>query len=126
MGGLKASISSYAGVIQAAFHGFDTARFLQNTSAGFLFGNENVDIDTGIRSDNSIVVEHSHTINSATKGRRLKGLLGSNRAELEISPWLALSHIMHPPPTLEISDGAPNSTRQKKLILSLARHIPIR
>ena len=34
--------SSYAGEIQAAFHGFDTDRFLKTSIAELVCGNENV------------------------------------------------------------------------------------
>ena len=46
-----------------------------------------------IRNDNSIVLEHVHSINSVTKGRILSGPIHSNREELGNSHWLAFSHI---------------------------------
>ena len=36
-------------------------------------------METRIRNDNSGAVEHVHSINSATQGRRLNGFLESNR-----------------------------------------------
>ena len=85
--------SSYACEIQAAFRCFGDARFLK-ISPSELRANENVDIETRIRNDNSIVVEHVHSINSVTKERRMRGLVGSNIEELDINQWLALSNIM--------------------------------
>ena len=63
-----AATSSYAVEIQAAYRGFDTARFLKITLSEFLYGNGDVDIETRIRKDNSIVVDHVHSISSVTKG----------------------------------------------------------
>ena len=59
-GSLRAGTPSYAVDIQSAFHGFDTDRFLKSMLAELLLGNENVDIETRIRNDNSIVAEHVH------------------------------------------------------------------
>ena len=46
------------------------------------------------RGDNFGVLEHVHSINSATKGRRLIGFLDSNIEVLDINKRLPLSHIM--------------------------------
>ena len=59
-------------------------------------GKENIDIETRIRNDNSIVVEHVHSINAVTKERGPNGLLGDNRGGLGTNPWLVLSQIMGP------------------------------
>ena len=67
------------GGIQAALHGFDAARFLKSMLAALLLGNGNIYNKTRIMGDNSIVVEHVHSINSATKERRSNGFLESNR-----------------------------------------------
>ena len=72
-------------------------------------------IGTGIRRDNSSVAEHVHPISSVTEGRRLNGLLESNREELGNNAWLDLSHIMG---GLGISDEMANATTQNKLILA--------
>ena len=63
--------SSYTGGIQDAFHGYDTARFLKSLLAELLRGNENVDICTRIRNDNSIVVDRVRSINSV-KGAQIE------------------------------------------------------
>ena len=105
--------------IQGAFRGFDTARFLKSTLAELIFGNENIAIETGIRSDNSSVVVRAHSISSVKKGRRLNGFLESNR-ESETNRWLSLSHIAAP---LNISDGVGNSTTQTMLSLPIPRNI---
>ena len=70
---LRVSKSIYEGEIQDAFPGFDTARFLKRSPSGLLFRNGNVDIATGIRYDNSIVVGNVRAITSVTKGRWVKG-----------------------------------------------------
>ena len=57
--------------MQAAFHGSDTVRFPESALCELLFGNGEIAIDTGIRSDKSIDVDHVHSINSVTEGRRL-------------------------------------------------------
>ena len=64
-----ASTSSYASEIQAAFRACDTSRFLKSLPEELLFGNENADDETMFRNDNSSVVDHSHSINSATEGK---------------------------------------------------------
>ena len=80
----------------SAFHGVDTARFLQGTLAVLHSGNTNIDIGARIQNDNSIVVAHVLPINSASQERRPNGLLESNREELATNPRTALSHIMAP------------------------------
>ena len=85
-----------------------------------LLRNENVDIETRIRNDNTIDVEHAHSINSVSNGRRSIGCLESNRAEQEPNPWLSLSHIKGP---LNISDESAKSTTRGKLISSSPRDI---
>ena len=62
-----AETTSYAGELQAAFRGCDTARSLKSLLAELLTGGENSDVATRIRSDNSIVVDHVHPINSVGK-----------------------------------------------------------
>ena len=71
MGALRVATPRYEGGIQAAFHGFDTARLLKSTLGGMVFGNENIEVVARIRNDNSSVAEHVHSINSIAKGRRL-------------------------------------------------------
>ena len=80
-----AATSGYAGEIQALPHGFDTALFLKSVSSGFILGNENVDIQTGVRNDSSSFVEHAHAIAPSTSGRRLNIPPDSNREELNLS-----------------------------------------
>ena len=46
------SPSIFAGVIQAAFYGFDMARMLKGLSADLLFGNIGVAIPTYVRNGN--------------------------------------------------------------------------
>ena len=67
--------------MHSALRGFDTSRFLESMSASLMFGNGNVEIDTGIRSDNAVVVDHVRPINSVTKERRSNVFLESNREE---------------------------------------------
>ena len=52
-----------------------------------------MDIDTIVRNDNPNVVEHARQINSVSKAGVPNGFLESNREELDINKWLALSHI---------------------------------
>ena len=66
-----AATSSYSDEIQAAFYGFDTARFLKNLVAELLFGNEGLDIETIAIDYNSSVVERVRSINSVKSERRL-------------------------------------------------------
>ena len=68
-GGLRAETSIYASEIQAVIRGFDTDPSPKCILAELLFGNGNIDIETGIRNDNAIVVARVHSINSVTKGR---------------------------------------------------------
>ena len=82
--------SSYAGKIRDVPHGLDTSRPLKSMSPELLFGNGNVDVATRIRIDNSIVVEHVHSIYSVSKERRSNGCLESNRAWMWANPWLVL------------------------------------
>ena len=80
-------------------------------------------METRIRNDNSGAVEHVHSINSATQGRRLNGFLESNReGEEGGNQRLALSRIMGP---LNISDAVKKKTTRSKLIL-LSRNTPRR
>ena len=75
-----------------------------------------------VRSDNSVVVEDVHSINLATRGRRMGGFLESSREELELSGWLTLSHI---PRTLSIVDELTKSTTRRKLISILTKIISV-
>ena len=61
-----------------------------------LICNGNVEIERGIRYDNSRVAEHVHSINSTAKERRTIGFLESNSEGMGANPWLALSHITRP------------------------------
>ena len=97
-----------------------TARFVKSMSAGLMFGNENAQIETGMRNDNSSAVDHVHSIRSVTKDRRSNGFLESNREELETNSWWALSHITGP---LNFPDEMAKSATRNKLILSLPRNI---
>ena len=113
--------SSYARrEIQAAFHGSDTACFLKSTLSELFFGNGNIDIWTRMRSDNPIVVEHAHSINSVTKERRLSGFPESDRDEMRNNAWLGLSRVMS---ILNIPDEMAETTTQNKSILLLSRNI---
>ena len=78
-GVLAVATSSYAGEIQAAYHGFDTSRYLKSTISELLFGNGNISIGAMVRNDSSSVVEHVYPINSAAQGRMSNGALESNR-----------------------------------------------
>ena len=71
-------------------------------------------IGAGIRNDNSIVVEHVHSINSVTKGRSMNCFLESNIEELDTSRRLALSHIMG---GSGISGETTKTTTRNKLIM---------
>ena len=73
--GRRLSNSSYVDAIQSHCHGFDNGRLLKSSPPNRLCGNENVDIETNIRNDNSGVVEHVHGINSVSKIRRPNGFL---------------------------------------------------
>ena len=103
------------------FRGFDAARFLKSALEELLFGNENVDIETRIRNDNSSVVAHVHSIGPIAKERGFDGFLERNREDLGANPWLALSHIMRP---LNISGELAKSTTRMKLILLSPQNIP--
>ena len=46
--------------------------------AGFLFGNENIAIETRMRNENSSDVARVHSINSVAKERMPNGFLESN------------------------------------------------
>ena len=100
--------------MQAASHAGDTDRLVKSFLAVLFFGNENVDIDTGIRNDNPIAVLRGHSIKSVTMARGVRGFLGSNSEDLDINKWMALSHIMV---GLTISDGLkeqrPNPSRYR-------------
>ena len=85
-----------------------------------MFGNRNVEIETGIRIENSSVVEHVRPINSVKQGRRSHVFLSSNMKGLVGNPWLALSHIAVP---LNIPDEMTKASKQTKLILLLSRNI---
>ena len=63
--------SSYAVAIQAAFYGFDTARFLKSLSGELLSGDDGVGAEMIVRNDNSTGVEHAHSTNSVTNGQRV-------------------------------------------------------
>ena len=78
-----------------------------------LIGNGNIEIEAGIRNDNSSVVEHIHSINSVAKERGLTGSLEVIEGIGGANPWLALSHIEGP---LNISDEMTKSTSHAKLI----------
>ena len=80
----------------------------------------NVAVESGIRNDNSRVLEHVHSIKLVTKERRSIGFLGSNRVDPGKNPWLALSHIAGP---VNISDEMAQSTAHKHLITLLGRNI---
>ena len=49
-----AETSSCAGEIQPALRGFDTSRFLKRPRPDLLFGNGNVDVETGVRLDSPV------------------------------------------------------------------------
>ena len=100
---------SYSVGIQAAFRGFDTARFLKSTIVG-LYGNWDVDIETGVRNDNPIVLEHVRPTNSVTKGSSLNGFLKSNNEPCN-NPRLALSRIIC---GLDTSDEMAKTTTNNK------------
>ena len=117
---LTVATYSYAGGIRAVSHGFGAACFLKSTLTELLFGNGYIDIATRIINDNSIVIDHVHSVNSVAKERRLTGPLESKRYELETNPWLALSQIMEP---LNISDEMTKTTARRKPIL-LSRNTP--
>ena len=95
------------------------ARFLKSTRSGRLLGNENEQIDTRIRNDNSSVVEHVHSINADAKDRWLNGFIESNREGPGTNPCLALSHITGP---LNISDEMAKTKTRGKLILHIRRN----
>ena len=84
-----------------------------------LLGRGNIEIETGIRADNSSVV--AHPINSVTKERRSRGLIGRNSEELKMNPRLSLPHIMGP---LNMPNEIAKTTTREKLISLLARDIP--
>ena len=87
------AISSYAGEIQHARRGFDTDRFVKSISAGLLFRNGNVDVETSILNDNSSVVEHVRPISAFEGERQLNVLLRRNSEEIDVNSCLAPSHI---------------------------------
>ena len=91
---------------------FDPYRFLKSTLSE-LFGNGNVDIETGVRNDNSGDLEHVHSVNSVAKGLTTNGLLESNSEGLDINDLLTLSHITG---GLGISDEMAKTTTQNKLL----------
>ena len=99
------STSSYAVELQDESRGIDTSRFVRGTLGSLMLGNGNAETETIIRNDNPIVVEHVHSLNSVTKGRRSNLFLEINREELETNPWLPLSHIVG---DLDISDDMKN------------------
>ena len=119
-GGSKGSAASYAGAIQYAFRGFDASRFLKSTPEELLFGNENADIATIIRNDNSSVVQNAHSINSVTKGRILNGILESNREGPDINKWVALPRITG---GLNIPDEMAKTATRAKFIMLLSKNI---
>ena len=110
---------SYAGEIKVLYHCFDPARFLESMLSGS-FGNDNVDIETMIRNDNSSVLEHVQSVNSVDKERTTHGFLGSNNAEMDINDWLTLPHIMG---GLGISDEMAKKRRRRISRLSYYRPI---
>ena len=55
------------------------ARFLKSIASAILFGNGNVDLETGTRGDNSIVVYHAHSVNSVKSERMLNSFLESKK-----------------------------------------------
>ena len=116
---LRISTCGYAGQIQDAFRVCDTYLLLTSVLSEFIFGNGNVALATRIRKDNSVVVEHVHSINSVTKERRLDGLLES-REDPETDPWLALSKTAAP---LNISAEMAKSRTRNKLFLLMSRNI---
>ena len=71
----------------------EMTRFLKSLLERLLFGCANFDISTRIRNGNSSFIEHARSINSITAERRLNGFLESNREEIGINEWSALSHI---------------------------------
>ena len=75
----------------------------------FLFGNSNIDIVPMILNDNSIFVEHVHSVNSVTEARGPKGLPESNE-ELDANRWFALSRIAG---SLGLPDGMDKTKTQK-------------
>ena len=120
-GVLRVATSSYAGEIQAEFHGFGAARCLKSMLSELLFGNDNTDIVTRIRNDNSSAVEHAHSINSAAKYRRLNGFISINREDLGRKSPVSL---------IKYNGGAKNfgrggeKTTHRKLTLLLSGNIP--
>ena len=94
--------------------GFGTVRFLNSMLEGLVYGNGDIEIETRIRNDSAIAVEHVHWIDSAAKGRRLGGFLESNIEESGGHPWLALSRIMG---MLNISGEIEKAKTPNKLIL---------
>ena len=117
------STYSCAGGIQDARRGFDTTRFVKSSPAELLLGNENVDVGTIIRNDNSIVVEHVHSVNSIAEERMLGGLLERNREEVDLNTWLAPVRITG---GLNISDDITKSATQTKLSMLLQDKFPKR
>ena len=114
------SATSYAGEIQASFYRFDPSRFLKSLVSDLLLRYGNVDIETSERNDNRIVVEHVHSINSVTIGRRLNSIIDRNREELNLNRWIRLYHI---PGTVSIAEELGKSTSQFKLLTLLTGNI---
>ena len=88
-GCLRVETSSYAGAIKESLRGFDTSLCFKRLLSE-LFGNENVDVETEVRNDNSCVVAHVRSINSVAKERSLGGLPETSREAIELSDRLTL------------------------------------
>ena len=71
-GRLRVATSSCEGEASDAFRGGDTARFLKSMLRGVSIW----EWESRYRNDNPGFVEHVHSINSVTKGRRLNGFYG--------------------------------------------------
>ena len=76
---LRVDTSIYAGRIRDVLIGVDSTRFLKNMSAELLFRNGIIDVGARIQNDNSIVVLHVNSINSAAIEQRSHGFLWNNR-----------------------------------------------
>ena len=72
-----------------------------------------MDVETIVRKYNSSVVEHVHSINAVTNGRRLNSILERESGDLKLNKCLSIDRI---PGAIGITDELTRPTYRTKLI----------
>ena len=70
-------------------------------------------VQTYVRNDNSDETYQVYSVNTATNGKRLNGLIESKREEIEKNSWLVVGDI---PVDINTSDGLAKSLSSANLI----------